>query len=73
MFSSAKRDHAIHPLVPQILSQFRVEVEMTPVPEDAMEAQPDVETGTEPARSGTKRTCSTWGDCVDKINIVPQM
>ena len=48
MFSSAKRVHAIHPPVPQILSQLRVEVEMLPMPEDAMESQPDVETGTEP-------------------------
>ena len=40
MFSSAKRAHAIHPPVPQILSQLRVEKEMMPVPEDAMEAQP---------------------------------
>ena len=35
--SSAKRAHAIHPPVPQILSQLRVEMEMMPVPEDAME------------------------------------
>ena len=59
MFSSAKRAHAIHPPVPQILSQLHVEMEMMSVPEDAMEAQPDVETGTEPVRSGTKRAGST--------------
>ena len=47
MFSSAKRAHASHPPVPQILSQLRVEREMMPVPENAMEAQPDVETETE--------------------------
>ena len=40
-----------------------------PVPEDAMEAQPDVETVAEPVRSGTKRTSSTWEDCADKINM----
>ena len=32
VFSSAKRDQAIHPPVPQILSQLRVEMEMMPVP-----------------------------------------
>ena len=68
MFSSAKRAHAIHPPVPQILSQLRVEMEMMPVPEDAMEAQPDVEMGTESVRSGTKKASSTWEDCADKIN-----
>ena len=68
MFSSAKRAHAIHPPVPQILSQLQVEMEMMPVPEDAMEAQPDVEMGTEPVRSGTKRISSTWEDCAGKIN-----
>ena len=47
MFSSAKRAHAIHPPVPQILSQLRVEKKMMPVPEDAMEARTDVEMGTE--------------------------
>ena len=63
----------------QILSQLRVEMEMTPVPEDAMEVQPDVVMGTESARSGTKRASSTWEDCPDKINMeaclnrVPQM
>ena len=31
-----------------------------PVPEDAMEAQPDVETVTEPVRRGTKRASLTW-------------
>ena len=56
MFSSAKRAHAIHPPVPQILSQLRVEREMMSVPEDAMEAQPDVEVGTESVRSGTKES-----------------
>ena len=59
MCSSVKRAHAIHPPVPQILSQLRVEKEMMPVPEDAMEAQPDVETGTEPVRGGTKRASLT--------------
>ena len=39
-----------------------------PVPEDAMEAQPDVEMGTESVRSGTKRISSTWEDCAGKIN-----
>ena len=65
MFSSAKRAHAIHPPVPQILSQLRVEMEMMPVPEDAMEAQPDVDMGTESVRSGAKRSSSTWEDCAD--------
>ena len=69
MFTSAKRAHAIHPPVHQIQSQLRVEKEMMPVPEDAMEAQPDVETGTEPVRSGTKTASSTWEDCADKINM----
>ena len=50
MFSPAKRAHAIHPPVPQILSQLHVEMEMMPVPEDAMEALP----GTESVRRGTK-------------------
>ena len=40
-----------------------------PVPEDAMEAQPDVEKETESVQRGTKRTISTWEDCVDKINM----
>ena len=62
MFSPAERAHAIHPPVPQILSQLRVEMEVMPVPEDAMEAQPDVETVTEPVRRGTKRASSTWED-----------
>ena len=69
MISSAKRTHAIHPPVPQILSQLRVEMEMVPVSEDAMEAQPDVEMVTESVRSGTKRASSTWEDCADKINM----
>ena len=69
MFSSAKRAHAIHPPVPQILSQLRGEMEMMPVPEDSVEAQPDVEMGTESVRSGTKRASSTWEDCADKINM----
>ena len=69
MFSSAKRDQAIHLPVPQILSQLRVEMEMMPVPEDAMEAQPDVEMRTESVRSSTKRASSTWEDCADKINM----
>ena len=69
MFSSAKRAHAIHPRVPQILSQLHVEMEMMSVPEDAMEAQPDVEMGTESVRRGTRepvrrgrivQTKSTW-------------
>ena len=60
MFSSAKRAHAIHLPEPQILPRLRVEMEMMPVPEDAMESQPDVETGTEPVRSGTTQTNSTW-------------
>ena len=38
------------------------------MPEDAMEAQPDVEMGTELVRSGTKKAGSTWEDCADKIN-----
>ena len=50
MFSSEKRAHAIHPPVPQILSQLHVEMEMMPVPEGAMEALP----GTESVRRGTK-------------------
>ena len=62
MFSSAKRAHAINPPVPQILSQLRVEMEMMPVPEDAMEAQPDVDMETESVRSGTKRASSTRED-----------
>ena len=69
MFSSAKRTHEIHPPVPQILSQSRVEMEMVPVSEDVMEAQPDVEMGTESVRSGTKGACSTCEDCADKINM----
>ena len=40
-----------------------------PVPEDAMEAQPDVETGTELVRRGTRRASSTWEDCADEINV----
>ena len=40
-----------------------------PVPEDAMEAQPDVETVTELVRRGTRRASSTWEDCADKINV----
>ena len=40
-----------------------------PVPEDAMEAQPDVQMETESVRSGTKRASSTWEDCADKINM----
>ena len=43
-------------------------MEMVLVPEDAMEAQPDVEMGKESVRSGTKRASSTWEDCADKIN-----
>ena len=50
MFSPAKRAHAIHPPVPQILSLLHVEMEMMPVPEAAMEALP----GTESVRRGTK-------------------
>ena len=69
MFSSAKRAHAIHPSVPQILSQLRAEMEMTPVPEDAMDAQPGVEMETQLVRSGSKRASSTWEDCADKINV----
>ena len=69
MFSSEKRAHAIHPPAPQILSQLRVEMEMMPVPKDAMEAQPDVEMKTKSVRSGTKRASSTWEDCADKINM----
>ena len=59
MFSSAQGAHAIHPPVSQILSHLRVELEMMPVPEDAMEAQPDVEMRTESVRGGTKRASST--------------
>ena len=69
MSSSVKRAHAIHPPVPQILSQLFVEMEMMPMAEDAMEAQPDVEMETEPVRSGTKRISSTWEDCADKMNM----
>ena len=69
MFSSAKRAHAIHPPVPQILSQLQIEMEMMSVSEDAMKAQPNVEIGTESVRRGTKRTSSTWEDCADKINM----
>ena len=61
MFSSAQRAHAIHG---------------TPDPvavacgdEDARKAQPDVEIGTESVQRGTKRTSSTWENCVDKINM----
>ena len=57
------------PPVPQILSQSRVEMEMVPVSEDVMEAQPDVEMETESLRSGTKGAYSTWEDCADKINM----
>ena len=56
----SKESSCDSPPVPQILSQLRVEVEMMPVPEDAMEAQPDVEMGTESVRSGTRRASSTW-------------
>ena len=57
MFSSAKRAHAIHPPVsPDLVRSCVVEMEMMPVPEDAMEAQPDVEMGTEPVRSGHKES-----------------
>ena len=52
MVSSAKRAHAINPPEHQILPQLRVEKETMPVPEDAVEAQPDVETG---ERAGAKR------------------
>ena len=38
--------------------------------EDVMELQPDVKTGTEPVRCGTKRASSTWEGCADKINMV---
>ena len=69
MFSSAKRAHAIHPQVPQILLQLSVEIEMTLVPEDAMEARTDVEMGSESVRSDTKKASSTWEDCADKINM----
>ena len=69
MFSSEQGAHAIHPPVSQILSQLRVEMEIMPVPEDAMEAQPEVEMRTESVRSGTKRASSTWEDCADKINM----
>ena len=69
VFSSTKRAHAIHPPVPQILSQLRVEKENMPVPEDAMEAQPDVEMETELVRSGTRRASSTWKEFADKINM----
>ena len=70
MFSSAKRAHAIHPPVLQILPKLRVEMEMMPLPEDATEAQPDVEMGTESVRGGTKRASSTWEDCADKTNML---
>ena len=65
MLSSTKRAHANHPQVSQILSQLRVEMEMMPVPEDAMEARTDVETRTEsevrPVRRGRiVQTRSTW-------------
>ena len=69
MLSSTKRAHAIHPQVPQVLSQLRVEMEMMPVPEDAMEARTDVEMGTELVRSDTRKVNSTWEDCADKINM----
>ena len=69
MLSSAKRTHEIHPPVTQVLLQLRVEMEMVPVPEDAMGAQLDVEMGPEPVRSGTKRASSTWEGCADKINM----
>ena len=42
-------------MLPQILSQLHVEMEMMSVAEDAMEAQPDVEMGTESVQRGTKR------------------
>ena len=58
MLSSAQRAHAIHPPVHQTLSQVHVETEMMSVPEDAMEAQPNVEMVTESVRRGTKRTSS---------------
>ena len=60
MFSSAKRT--------QCDSSSSIP-DPAPVPEDAMEAQPDVEMGTESVRSGTKRASSTWEDCADKINM----
>ena len=69
MFPSAKRAHAIDPPVPQILSHLHVEMEMMSLPEDAMEAQPDVEMGTQSVRSDTKKASSTWEDCADKINM----
>ena len=69
MFSSAKRAHAIHPRVHQILSQLHVEREMMSVSEDAMKAQPDVEMVIESVRRSTQRTSSTWEDCADKINM----
>ena len=69
MFSSAKRAHAFRPPEPQILSQLRGQMEMMPVPEDAMKAQPYVEMGTESVRSDTRRASSTWEDCADKINM----
>ena len=69
MFSSAKRAHAIHPPVPQILSKLHVEMEMMSVAQDAMEAQPDVEMVTESVQRGTERTSSTWEDCADRINV----
>ena len=65
MFSSGKRARAIHPPVPQILSQLRVDMKMMSVPEDAMEARTDVEMETESVRSGTKKASSTWEDCAD--------
>ena len=68
MFSSAKRAHANHPPVHQILSQLCVEMKMMSVLEDAMEARTDVEMGTESVRGGTKKASSTWEDCADKIN-----
>ena len=69
MFSSAKRAHAITLRSHQILSQLHVEMEMMSVSEDAVEARPDVETGTQSARRGTKRTSSTLEDCADKTNM----
>ena len=54
-------------MLPQILSQLHVEMEMMSVAEDAMKAQPDAEMETESVQRGTKRTSSTWKTCADKV------
>ena len=70
MFSSAKRAHAIHPPVHQILSQLRVEMEMMPVPADGIGgAAKMLKWGQNRCEVAQREPVRRGEECADKINM----